>query len=408
MPTVEELKQREVQGYKPGNAYGGPTEFRYDPDKPGIQINQLNSPRHLARDIIRQLQRSQFASVNIVGIPGVGKSVFATYLAHMIHTDMPEFKVIWATSNELRRIKDFLENLPKGQPYIVIFDDTSNALDSLSGEELSDAFNSYTMARHETGSKICPIMIYHYTKSHKKNFRSMALFSIYLSATPSERGNIRELIRDDNRAKIRFRAFQKIFASCFGKGIFDMDLGNGTMAHYRDSDPFRPAFVLGPLGANLILFPKMGCEHCYEKPQGQKIDSDILIQKLIDVYPHEARLALGLFCYAKGHKDGISNKLRIVMDFTYKLLINYNINYDELTERLKKLRKDGKKRPYRKKGEEEILAKSIIAESKEKLKDQVISPIESPKPMMETVKEKINISEITSPIDEYEGDEYEE
>lgn len=340
--------------------------------------------------------------MNIVGIPGVGKSVFATYLAHMIHTEIPEFKVIWATSNELRRIKDFLENLPKGQPYIVIFDDTSNALDSLSGEELSDAFNSYTMARHETGSKICPIMIYHYTKSHKKNFRSMALFSVYLSATPSERGNIKELIRDDNRAKIRFRSFQKIFASCFGKGVFDMDLGNGKMAHYIDSDPFRPAFVLGPLGANLIVFPKMGCAHCYEKPVGQRIDSDVLINKIISAYPKEGRLALSMLCYAKGHKGGVSNKFRIVLEFVYKLLINYNINYDELEERLTKLRHDGKHRPYHKRAEEAILAKSIIDESKAKLKDEVIAPIEPAKPMMETIKEKIDISEITSPLDEYE------
>jgi len=346
MVTELDLLTRSTKG-KQFTGYRGPTLFE------GIQIPQDMSPRITVNQIIRQLDRSGFASINIIGIPGSGKSECANMLAHLLHQERKEFVILWCGSNELRHIKEFLQSLKKGMNYLIIFDDTSNALDSLSGEELSEAFQSYTRGRHEVMGKICPIMIYHYSKSHKKNFRAMALFNIYLSATATEKGNIKELIRGDTNALNRFSAFQRLYRTSFNEKFFDLDLGNGINRTFEDSNPFRIAYVLGPLGANIMLTKIMKCGMCMEKPLATYIEPDDIIEKGKHSHPNNWNLGLSLICFFKGEKDALPNELRSTLDFYLRVFADNTTDFHQLQNRLRKLRKTRNKRYYRKRTEED-------------------------------------------------------
>ena len=258
----------------------------------GVEIPIQYSPSVTANQIVRQLERHGMATVNIIGIPGSGKSETATMLSHLIHPRVPECVIKWAGSNELRHIKEYLSELPKGRNYIIIFDDTSNALDALSGEELSDAFLSYTKGRHNVLGKLCIFMIYHYSKSQKKNFRAMALFNVFLSATATEKGNIRELIRGDDVAVGRYKQFQRLFTDAFSNKSFTLHFGKGGHFPCKDSDPFRIAFVLGPMGADIRLTKIMKCSECAEKPVARFVPPEELIQTIEKVYGIAGRMAL--------------------------------------------------------------------------------------------------------------------
>lgn len=367
MPTLQEVQSAPAN--KQSSEYHGPTTFE------GYQIPQEVSPRITVRHIIRQLERSGFASVNIVGIPGSGKSECANMIAHLIHTERPEFTVVWCGSNELRHIKEYLHSLRKGQSYIIIFDDTSNALDSLSGEELSEAFQSYTRGRHEVQGKICPIMIYHYTKSHKKNFRAMAMFNIYLSSTPTEKGNIKELIRGDNNAANRFKQFQRLFRMSFAEKYFDLDLGNGLQESYEDSNPFRISYVLGPLGANLMLTKIMKCGLCSEKPLERFIDIDELLAMGKKSYPQTYNEALSLIAFMRGEKGAIRNELRKTLDFYLRVLTEANTDYKGLSKATQLDRKKkNEKRYYRPRKQEDENFEEISKKMTRKIVDH--RPIE--------------------------------
>ena len=110
--------------------YNGPTLYR------GEQINMRHSIRRVTKTLLRLLVKTQFASLNIIGIPGSGK----TTLAVNVCTDLMEqaykeyglnFSFDWWGPDELRHLGEHLDNLPKGQDHIRICDDVSKALDSI-------------------------------------------------------------------------------------------------------------------------------------------------------------------------------------------------------------------------------------------------------------------------------------
>jgi hypothetical protein len=299
-------------------------------------------------------------------------------LAHLCHTQKPELNIIWARSNELRRIKEFLDSLPKGKPHLVIFDDVSNALDQLKGPEASEAFEILTQGRHITRAQLAIITIYHYTFSHKKNFRSMGSFSIYTSATPTERGNISHMLKDSFAAKQKFKAFQRIYQCSNDNGFFMLDIGTNEPKRFVNSDPFRCTFVINLSNVNLMLVKKMSCNLCSTKQREERIQSGVLIEKMKGVYDKYGLLALSLLAYNKGYKYALTNHLRNALDFGADLLAEYSVDYADLTEKVRLERKINNKRVYRKRKDELKLKDVIITEShfveqqeKEKLNQRI-------------------------------------
>src|SRR3990172_1816599 len=155
MPTDQQLLQK-IQTHtqkQKANYYQGPTLYR------GNLINVKHSIRKVSRTLLQLLRKTQFASLNIIGIPGSGKTTCAVNIV----TDLVEmaakeydmgFIVLHAGPEELRNLGNFLDSVPKHQNIIIIFDDVSKALDRLSGAEQSDVFEKLTTTRHTTGGRL--------------------------------------------------------------------------------------------------------------------------------------------------------------------------------------------------------------------------------------------------------------
>src|SRR5574342_629457 len=121
MPSsLEVINRQRMAGLRKANAgmakplYEGPIIYR------GEQINWRHSLKRGVHTLRRSLDRSQFASLNIVGITGSGKTTCAvnviTDLIEEVSKETQEvYSLFWKGANDLRNLGDVLEDLPKQQ-----------------------------------------------------------------------------------------------------------------------------------------------------------------------------------------------------------------------------------------------------------------------------------------------------
>ena len=294
----------------------------------------------------------------MVGIPGSGKTTLVVMLCHLIHTLAPEYRIIWAGADELRNIKSFLMSLPKDQPYVIVFEDSSAALDQLDGAGQSEAFEIMTQARHITNSKVIFIPIYHYSKSLLKNWRALSLFSVFLSASIDEQGNIAQLIDKDPESKRRLKLFQRLYHSEFANGYFELRTSKGgERKRYETDNPLRISFNINLSKTHLMVFKKMGCGLCSPRKMEKEVPAKDVFNELSTMHgPRRARWAAGILCYMNGHKEALENEFLAVLDAAMRVKQKYYFSIPELAdicikERLKKSPRKDKgipKRIYRK------------------------------------------------------------
>ena len=345
-------------------AYTGPTLFE------GEQIKQDHSPNVFVRSVLNYIKHSGYASINIVGIPGSGKTTMVTMLLHLLHIQKPEYRVIWAGANELRNLKSFLSNLPKCQSYAIAFEDASAALESLSTADQAEVFETMTQARHITEGKVLFITIYHYSFASLKRMRAQSLFTIFLSASIDEAGNILALIEKDPKAKKRLKFFQRLYHSEYANDYFEIRFGQNTPPHrYITDKPFRIAYCINLSKTHLMVYKKMGCGLCSAKVLEKTIDIDELYRKGHEEkkFGHYWNTALAMMCYNSGNKMALPNKLIYALDFAMKLKAEFYFDIPKLVEKLRKERKLDSKRLYRPKAMEqklfaELNASAIVTE----------------------------------------------
>ena len=337
MPSLAQAKQ-EVRGDFRFGDYDGPTTFE------GIEIKQDYSPNKFINSVLSYVEHSQFACINVIGIPGSGKTSCVTMLCHLIHLKKPEYKIIWAGAHELRTIKEFLHTLPKNTPLVVIFEDSSAALEQLDGAAQAEAFEIMTQARHITKSKIIFVPIFHYSKSLLKNFRALSLFSIFLSASIDEQGNIAQLVDKDPKSKRRVKMFQKLYHSEFSKGYFELpkDNSNADLTKYVTDKPFRVAFCIDLSTTHFMLYTKIGCGLCSRTKQEKSLDVHQVLAMVKKVYPRYSALACALVCYMNGQKQGLNPDLIHALDVVFRIKMEYEFDLKLLADLCKSIRKINK------------------------------------------------------------------
>ena len=360
MSTSQELANLLNGNESKKESYTGPTIFE------GEEINQDHSPKRFIHTFLFNLQQNGFASANIIGMMGSGKTVLATELAHLAHEQKPELEITWGGADELRNLENFLNGLSKGIPRLVIFDDASNALDSLKVTEAAKAFEILTQGRHITNSQLGIITIYHYSFSHKKNFRSFAANSIYTSASPTEKGNILHMLRDNIMGKLKFKVFQNCYTTSTDYGWFDLKIGRKEKKRFKNSEPFRVCFVIGLTKVHLMVTKQLFCSKCSPLKRKQiNIHPKILYEKMLKAHGRYGRLALSMICYGKGFKSSMPRDFREALDMASDLLYSGNSSFRDIDQYIRKIRKLPEKRIYTKKKEQEEVKKEVIEQSKE-------------------------------------------
>ncbi|MEO9308971.1 MAG: hypothetical protein ABI337_01595 [Nitrososphaera sp.] len=374
MDSLQQLiarqKQKIAQREQSQQYYNGPTMYR------GHQILWKHSLTRVVKTLRRSLYRSQFASLNIVGIPGSGKTVLATnIITDLIEAEEKETKEVWHVhwkgADDLRSLGELLENLEKFQNHIVVFDDVSKALDKLSSAEQAEIFEQLTTTRHITGGRLLVISLYHYTYANLKSVKSQGVVIIYTSCTLTEYQNIQQML-PTKRAQMALRKFAKIYEHAFMKGEFSLKIHeDGEPVRFIDSNPFRPCFVINLFKAHLALFMKL--ESGFHPPavQKEKIDSAVYVQKVKKNWRRYGLLALKLICMQKGYTEAVDPDFVRAYKFTIDEIKRYSFNWAEIASLL---RSPNAKRVYRQRKKEKQIADEIITESRAKVEQKIELP----------------------------------
>lgn len=330
----------------------------------GEKINYKHSIKRVVKTLRRSLQRSQFASLNLVGIPGSGKTTCAVNIVtDLIEEEMKEnnqvYHLHWKGADDLRDLGNVLEILTKGENHIIVFDDVSKALDKLNATQQAEVFEKLTTTRHITGGKLLIISLYHYTFANLKSIKSQGVVVIYTSVTITEYGNILQQLAS-RKSKNTLRKFSKSYEESFMKGKFSLMAGS-TLKEFVDGEPFRLCLVVNLFRVHMALY--MDLDNAYKPPNKikHKISATALLENCEKAYPDTARYVLRVMAFQKGYTEAVRNQFAQAHRFITERIGNeYNIDWREMTDLVKD---KSSKRLYRHKKQEDDLALKIIKDS---------------------------------------------
>lgn len=259
------------------------TTFRYnDIDVP---LWKKHTPNRLAWDIVNVNEKTIYTAINMLGLPGWGKTTSTQNLLHDIHNIAPYFSIHWHFKEDILKVDRILERLPKQKPTILVFDDVSWLLQQLSNDDKYRILNKLTTVREildpEYKRTQCILfMDYHYSFAVDKPFRQ-APFQIQVSITNEERENYLKTIGHSNRNRKAIYTFVSILESAYKYNQFRVPAPEGfdkDYFYYKTNDPFRPAMVFNMSQIHLMLFHKVNCERCSPKKTYDKPDPAWLSQ----------------------------------------------------------------------------------------------------------------------------------
>lgn len=334
MPTSLEILQR-LKDHKntPRHTfYNGPTMYR------GQEISMRHSLRRISRTVLKLLIKTQFASLNIVGIPGSGKTTLAVNLC----TDLIEmaskekdlnFSFAWWGADELRHLGENIDNLPKGQDHIRVCDDVSKALDQLPAKDQAEVFQQLTTTRHTTGGKLLLISLYHYTYANLKSIKSQAVINIYTSVSLVEKLNILAMIGKDGKSVQRLNSFIRVYSSSIDNDEFTLKISPGKEKVFYDWRPFHPCFVINLFKVHLSLY--MRIENSPLWPEDKKkltLPTNELMEKGRKAYGRNFDAALKIVGAQNGHYNKDNVIFARAYNYVQKLRRTYNFLWPEIMD----------------------------------------------------------------------------
>ena len=339
MPTREQILQKtaDFKAGKQTQYYTGPTTYR------GYEINQKHSISKVSNTLLRLLMKTQFASCNIVGIPGSGKTTLAVNLFDdMIKKAKQEYNIDftfdWWDADDLRNLGEKIDELPKGENHIRVCDDVSKALDQLPSKEQSEVFNQLTTTRHTTQGRLCLASLYHYTFANLKSVKSQAIINVYTSVSLIEKQNIMAMLGKDPQSIQKLNSYMKIYQQSIDYDKFKLKTypGQNPPKEFHDWKPFHPCFVVNLFKAHIALF--MRIEESPLWPKGKTkltLSVDDIFEKGRKAYGRDFDHAMSIM----GAQNGFYNKTNVnfgrAYNYAQKLRRTYYWNWLEVMAKFK-------------------------------------------------------------------------
>ena len=131
--VVEEKKEEKKE---PKQAHDIPTTtFRHN----GIDypILTTHTPFPIVKRIMTHNAVTGYTGIINAGQSGTGKTTWTKWLVHQLHLAMPSVVVDWYEQYDMQSIDTIINNLTKGVPHIMVFDDASFALDDMPRKEVN-------------------------------------------------------------------------------------------------------------------------------------------------------------------------------------------------------------------------------------------------------------------------------
>ena len=345
----------------------------------GQEIDQSMHPTRIVNDILSLNKATQFSSVMEVGWAGSGKTTMAEMFCHMIHTRDENWIVHWAGANELREIENFFNSLKKSAKHIIVFDDVSNALKSVSAQRRAKIFEVLTQGRHITNySRIITLSIIHYTNSMEKSVRAQNMYYIYTATSLAEETNINKLLEADPKAMRSYKRFKKAFSTQMKKGNFKVNLPKGKI--FERDQPFRIALAIDFDTAYCFLSTKMSCAKCARKRSRRFLPPDEIIKQIKEYKPKAGLQALAYYLATHWNlNEALPSNVKIALKFIERLFSEHDTKREELMDALKRERQISSSRAYvHHKKEDEAYNKLIATEYTTDKTDETMIPIPVP------------------------------
>lgn len=339
MPTRDQILQK-IQDYKAtkeDSQYVGPTLYR------GHEINMKHSISRVTKTILKLLVKTQFASINIIGIPGSGKTSFAVNLfTDLMDRAAKEYKLNfsfdWWTAEDLRNIGQKIDELPKGQDHIRVCDDVSKALDMLSAKDQAEVFQQLTTTRHTTGGKLCLASLYHYTFANLKSVKSQAIVNVYTSVSLIEKMNIMAMLGKDPQSIQRLNSFMKVYQDSIDRDYFELKTfpNQNPPKKFYDWDPFHPCFVVNLFKAHLALFMRVENSPLWPKDKKKfTIPVTDLFEKGRKAYGKDFDHAMSIIAAQNSHYNKNNVNFGRAYNYIQKLRRTYYWSWPDVMDQFK-------------------------------------------------------------------------
>ncbi len=315
--------------------YLGPIDYK------GEKIAQYHNPKIFIQDIIGENDTKQFTSILISGSPGTGKTTLATFIAHELHTNHPNYIVVHLGKKELLNFENVMETLPKGRDIILIFDDVSNIFKHINDpEKRTKILTTLTEARHPkfegTDRKVVVIANVHYIYSMEKMWRSQGSWKIYTDISNEEIQNFNHATK--SKFKHQVDLFASITTAQFRKKKFEVSLTNKSKRTYTINLPFRFIMVYDNSKLRFFLVPQESCNFCdikknkHSKTKATPKDIIKLAQKY---YGKDGIMGLKLALLLAGQTLQFRNKTVYTFNTGQELLASFDIDQEELALELR-------------------------------------------------------------------------
>ena len=263
----------------------------------------------LAYQIINVNRKMIYTPINMVGVPGAGKTTGTQLLVHELMEKDPSYKLHWFKKDDLLNVVKILHSLPKYQDCILVFDDVSYLLDDIDPSKRSEILHTLTIVREildpeHKKTRAILLLDFHYSFAIPKAFRQ-SNFSLQFSITPEERDNYKKRMGYSKTIQRRINTFVNLFESAFEFDYFDVKTKDGRVLHYETDRPFRPVLAFNFSKVHLVLSHEIKCEKCSPRRLPDKPDPNFwsgLVDKkgFYRVYRN-----LRTYTYLKTGKGGI-------------------------------------------------------------------------------------------------------
>lgn len=369
------------QGAPERSGYAGPTWYKVPGYEEAFEVAPWNHPSSLANYLLKLVKHTIVQGVQVMGPQGYGKSSVSSVVAHHIHVADPRFVVRWAGPYEFTHQEEYFETLEKLVPHVIIFDDVTGALNSMTEKQIQKNFNSLTQIRKFLDpNKKTPAIFFvcsHYSLNVDKGIRAQMPTRIFVDFGAEERTNILRIADRNHPSYKTMLNYSQLVEQILVNDEFQLKLGNGKKITYKTDNPFRCACVVSNYNANLMLFAEKDvCERCVQKQYQQFIDPEKLYQIVKSAYGEIGVQALRHSMVKRGHLGAVSSKTAAAIAFLEESIFPlYTTNFDQMTKFIyKSEHRKTPKHVYRKRKLEEELsdqfAKIALKKPIEDLKSQ--------------------------------------
>jgi len=328
-------------------------------------ILTTHTPFPIVKRIMTHNAVTGYTGIINAGQSGTGKTTWTKWLVHHLHEAMPSVVVDWYEQYDMQSIDTIINNLTKGVPHIMVFDDASFALDDMPRKEVNKLAQVLTRIRHHVKANVISILNIHYSKAIGKYWRNIPFYFL-TSISNEELGSYEDVF--GSGAKWKLRDFSYLFHDMMldGGWRIEIDAWSGDAYKYKTNQPFRIGLASELNRLHFFVYTKESCAFCDKEFDTKRvISARDMVDQLVQAYNKpQVRSTLRYYLLTrKGKANAIDRRVRSLWHTISDLDRKNDIDWDDVVKVLDETLVNKRKRWYKKEGQKEAEVKTIEKEA---------------------------------------------